>query len=133
VVWSAIPQAVFPRLGAEKADTEGIVDHLRAIQDVEVAMLLTETGDGQVRASLRSHGVVDMAAVDTAANGSASSERSGAWVDDANPRRQGRLDVGSDACDRTSGALVFPVQWMIGSQKGARVRWPRGGREGRAP
>jgi phosphoesterase RecJ-like protein len=91
IVWSAVPQGVFSRIGAQKADTEGIIDHLRAIQDIEVAMLLTETAEGQVRVSLRSRGTVDVAAVAAALGGGGHAQAAGCTVPGPLPAARRRL------------------------------------------
>jgi bifunctional oligoribonuclease and PAP phosphatase NrnA len=41
-------------LGAKPEDNEGLIDHLRAIQGVIVAIFFEELGDGKVRVSMRS-------------------------------------------------------------------------------
>jgi phosphoesterase RecJ-like protein len=53
----------FAETGAVSADTEGIIDHLRAIGGPRVALLLVEMEGGQVRVSLRSDGSVDVSDV----------------------------------------------------------------------
>ena len=57
------------RLGATESDTEGLVDHLRAVSGVEVAALIREPQpalDGHLppnRVSLRSRGGLDVSAI----------------------------------------------------------------------
>lgn len=46
--------ADFTRTGSTRADTEGLIDHIRAIEPVVVACLFEETEPGAVRISLRS-------------------------------------------------------------------------------
>ena len=46
--------ADFARTGADSADTEGLIDHLRAIEPVVVACIFEEAEPGVVRISLRS-------------------------------------------------------------------------------
>jgi len=46
--------ADFARTGADRADTEGLIDHLRAIAPVVVACIFEEAEPGRVRISLRS-------------------------------------------------------------------------------
>src|SRR5437016_3825164 len=45
---------VAARLGAKPEDNEGLIDHLRAIQGVVVAVFFEELADGKVRVSMRS-------------------------------------------------------------------------------
>jgi phosphoesterase RecJ-like protein len=62
IVWAVLRQADFTAAGAAGEDTEGIIDHVRQIDGVEVALLFSEKG-GEVRVSLRSKGTVDVAAL----------------------------------------------------------------------
>ena len=55
--------ADFEACGACKADAEPMVDVLRAIDGVEVACMLREQPDGEVRGSLRAKGDTDVAAI----------------------------------------------------------------------
>jgi phosphoesterase RecJ-like protein len=41
-------------IGAEPEDNEGLIDHLRAIKGVIVAVFFEELADGKVRVSMRS-------------------------------------------------------------------------------
>ncbi|HPT97185.1 MAG TPA: bifunctional oligoribonuclease/PAP phosphatase NrnA [Armatimonadota bacterium] len=52
----------FESAGASDADTEGIVNHVRAIAGVQIALLLREI-NGKVRVSLRSREPVDVAEI----------------------------------------------------------------------
>src|SRR5947209_3240356 len=46
--------AVAARIGVKPEDNEGLIDHLRAIQGVVVAVFFEELADGKVRVSMRS-------------------------------------------------------------------------------
>lgn len=50
----------FDRLGADKADTENLVDRLREIRGVEAGVLITEMSESLTRVSLRSKGRLDV-------------------------------------------------------------------------
>ncbi len=50
----ALTQAVAAQLGALPEDNEGLIDHIRAIQGVQVAAFFEELPEGKVRLSLRS-------------------------------------------------------------------------------
>jgi bifunctional oligoribonuclease and PAP phosphatase NrnA len=69
VAVSHVERADFVRLGATESDTEGLVDHLRAIRGVDVAALIREppfAADGVAppnRVSLRSRGTIDVSAI----------------------------------------------------------------------
>ncbi|GMV35843.1 MAG: phosphoesterase [Fimbriimonadales bacterium] len=62
-VWAALAYRDFEETGCTDAETEGIVYHLRAIRDAEVAVLFRESRPGRIRVSLRSRGQVDVAAI----------------------------------------------------------------------
>lgn len=51
-VW--LKQSDFKRAGADRADAEGIIDHLSAIDPVVVACVFEETDDGAIHVSFRS-------------------------------------------------------------------------------
>lgn len=44
----------YGRAGAEREESEGLIDHIRAIEPVIVACVFEQTGDDQIRISLRS-------------------------------------------------------------------------------
>jgi bifunctional oligoribonuclease and PAP phosphatase NrnA len=57
----ALRQTDYARAGAKPEDSEGLIDHLRAIAPVVVACLLEESGPDRTRISLRSkHPLVDV-------------------------------------------------------------------------
>ncbi|MBA3915836.1 MAG: bifunctional oligoribonuclease/PAP phosphatase NrnA [Acidobacteriales bacterium] len=60
-IWATTQQ--MEHAGANEEDCEGIVNYALSIKDVEVAVFFRETADGRWRASLRSKGEVDVAAV----------------------------------------------------------------------
>lgn len=47
-------RADYVRAGAEREESEGLIDHIRSIEPVVVAVVFEEAGDGLVRISLRS-------------------------------------------------------------------------------
>jgi len=63
IVSAVLTRRDFAETGAEPSDTEGIIDHLRAIGGRRVAMLFVETDGEQVRVSLRSDGSVDVSRI----------------------------------------------------------------------
>lgn len=63
IISSRLRLSDFASAGAQAEDTEGIIDHLRGIRNAEVAVLLSEQKDGQVRVSLRSRGRRNVAEV----------------------------------------------------------------------
>jgi phosphoesterase RecJ-like protein len=54
IAWFWLKQADFTRTGAESADTEGLIDHIRAIEPVVVACVFEEVEPELTRISLRS-------------------------------------------------------------------------------
>lgn len=60
--WTYVDEAMLAGAGADGEDTEEIVNHLRAVEGVEVAALFKDF-DGAVRVSLRSSGRINVQAV----------------------------------------------------------------------
>ena len=54
IAWFWLKQIDFTRTGAESDDTEGLIDHIRAIEPVVVACVFEEIEPGLTRISLRS-------------------------------------------------------------------------------
>jgi phosphoesterase RecJ-like protein len=54
IAWFWLRQADLARTGAQKSDTEGLIDHIRSIETVVVACVFEEVAPGVVRVSLRS-------------------------------------------------------------------------------
>ena len=69
VILASLVPDDFAATGALASESEGIIDHLRAVTSAEVAVVLTEVGNGEVRASLRSRGEVDVAKIAAAFDG----------------------------------------------------------------
>ena len=63
MIYSCLSQRDFDRFSATKADSDGIIDQLRVTEGVHVAMLLTETEEGDYKISLRSDELVDVSAI----------------------------------------------------------------------
>jgi phosphoesterase RecJ-like protein len=63
IVSSTITGADFAATGAVSADTEGIIDHLRAIDGPRVAALFVQNENDDVRISFRSDGSIDVSAL----------------------------------------------------------------------
>lgn len=60
IAWAVLRARDFTACGASEEDTEGIIDNVRNINGVEVAILFSEKA-GAIRASLRSRGEIDVA------------------------------------------------------------------------
>ncbi len=74
---SSLYGADFTALGAEPADSEGFVGRLKEIQGVEVSVLITALSDGLTKASFRSQGGLDVAAIAAAFGGGGHHRASG--------------------------------------------------------
>ncbi|MGD8328444.1 MAG: bifunctional oligoribonuclease/PAP phosphatase NrnA [Acidobacteriota bacterium] len=84
-----------------KPDTEGIVNHAKAIDGVSVAALFKEVEPQRYRVSLRSDGSVDVAAIATGFGGG------------GHPRAAGCMVEGD--LDRAKAAVLAPVREALGT------------------
>ena len=76
-----LKQADYSRTGAEASDSEGLIDHIRAIEPVVVACLFEEIGPTLTRISLRSKSeAVDVNAIATQFGGGGHKAAAGARV-----------------------------------------------------
>jgi bifunctional oligoribonuclease and PAP phosphatase NrnA len=60
LTWTVITQGDLEDLGISLAETEGLIDVLRAVESAECALVLKEQEDGSWKASMRSKGRVDV-------------------------------------------------------------------------
>lgn len=63
IVFSTLAQEDFRNAGSTADETEGIIDHLRAVRAAQAAALFTELPDGSVKVSMRSQGATDVGEV----------------------------------------------------------------------
>jgi bifunctional oligoribonuclease and PAP phosphatase NrnA len=63
LTWTVITQEDLDDLGITLAETEGLIDVLRAVEVAECALVLKEQPSGEWKASMRSKGRVDVGAV----------------------------------------------------------------------
>ena len=63
IVFSTLAQEDFRSAGSTADETEGIIDHLRAVRAAQAAALFTELPDGSVKVSIRSQGATDVGEV----------------------------------------------------------------------
>ncbi|GBC93006.1 Bifunctional oligoribonuclease and PAP phosphatase NrnA [bacterium HR15] len=63
IAWAIIPRSAFEEAGASEEETEGIVNFVRSIHGVQVAMLLRESPNRKIRVSLRSRGAINVALI----------------------------------------------------------------------
>src|SRR5579875_1986327 len=80
VAWAAVTRADMAATGAGTEDTEGIVQHLIGVEGVQAAALLRELPDGNLRASLRSKGAVNVAQVAESFGGGGHRNASGCTI-----------------------------------------------------
>ena len=79
-VWSALSQDDFRETGAREDETDGIINELRAVRGVDLAMLLREERDGQIRVSFRAREGVNAAALAAEFGGGGHRAASGATL-----------------------------------------------------
>ena len=79
-VWSVLTQDDFRETGAREEETDGIINELRAVRGVDLAMLLRESKDGQIRVSFRAREGVDAAALAARFGGGGHRAASGATL-----------------------------------------------------
>jgi phosphoesterase RecJ-like protein len=60
ITFSTLTQEDFRSAGSTADETEGIIDHLRAVRHAQAAALFVELPDGAIRVSLRSQGKTDV-------------------------------------------------------------------------
>ena len=104
LVTSTLTQQDFARTNAAPSDTEGIIDHLRAIGGPRVAMLLVEPNHEGVRISLRSDGSVDVSEIALRFGGGGHRMAAGCTVPGrAEEVRRRIIDAIGDAFSRPGG------------------------------
>lgn len=75
-----VPRAVLSECGAEVADTDGLINMIRRVRGVEIAIALREEEDGSIKFSLRSVGDVNVQAVAATFGGGGHRNASGGSV-----------------------------------------------------
>lgn len=63
IIWSALSQDDFRETGARPDETDGIINELRAVRGADLAVLLREEADGEVRVSFRAREGIDAASL----------------------------------------------------------------------
>jgi len=76
IAWAVLRQEDFQSVNANAEDTEGIIDHIRAVRDIQIGALFSEKR-GVVRVSLRSNGTVDVARIARFFNGGGHAKAAG--------------------------------------------------------
>jgi phosphoesterase RecJ-like protein len=81
LAWMHVDRGTMDRCQASEEDCEGLVNYALAIQGIEVALFFREQPDGRYRVSLRSKGLVNVAAVAEALGGGGHECASGCAVE----------------------------------------------------
>ena len=81
LAWMHVDRETMERCQASDEDCEGLVNYALAIQGIEVALFFREQSDGRYRVSLRSKGLVNVAAVAEAFGGGGHECASGCAVE----------------------------------------------------
>ncbi len=112
VAWSAVTRSDMDTTGAGVEDSEGIVQHIIAVEGVRAAALLRELPGGKfLRASLRSKGAVNVAQVAEAFGGGGHRNASGCTV--AGPLEEAVRRM-EDALQAACLRAQTPVQGLVG-------------------
>ena len=81
LAWMHVDRATMERCQATDEDCEGLVNYALAIHGIEVALFFREQSDGRYRVSLRSKGMVNVAAVAEGLGGGGHECASGCAID----------------------------------------------------
>ncbi len=112
VAWSAVTRSDMDTTGAGVEDSEGIVQHIIAVEGVRAAALLRELPGGEfLRASLRSKGAVNVAQVAEAFGGGGHRNASGCTV--AGPLEEAACRM-EEALQAACLCVQGPVQGLVG-------------------
>ncbi|UCH35774.1 MAG: bifunctional oligoribonuclease/PAP phosphatase NrnA [Armatimonadota bacterium] len=91
VIFSTLTQDDFRSAGSTPDETEGIIDHLRAVRQARAAALFVALPDGGVRVSLRSQGAIDVGEVALRFGGGGHTNAAGCTVPGPMPQAQDRV------------------------------------------
>jgi bifunctional oligoribonuclease and PAP phosphatase NrnA len=80
VGWFSVTRQMLTETGARDNQTENFVNHVRAVEGVEVAVFFMETPDGRVKVSLRSRGRVDVSTIAFGLGGGGHTRAAGALL-----------------------------------------------------
>ena len=81
LAWCEITQEMFKEAGGERHEPERLINEIRAINGVRIAMLITEMEGGGLRASFRSHGFHDMSVIAGKFGGGGHKNAAGCHID----------------------------------------------------
>jgi phosphoesterase RecJ-like protein len=79
--WVVVTDDLYRRTGTTAEDTDNLVNFVRSVRGVEVAVLFRQTGPEQYKISLRSKGRVDLSSVAQSLGGGGHKNAAGGVVD----------------------------------------------------
>lgn len=81
IAWMSVSKETLDSLGAQDEHTDGLIEYVRSLRGVEVAMLFREIRPGRWKVGFRSRGSVDVQRVASSFNGGGHMRAAGAVVD----------------------------------------------------
>ena len=94
--WLYATQEMFRKTGTTRDDVDGFINHIRSVDTVEVAILMSEQKNGESKASLRSKSSVDVGEIASVFGGGGHQRAAGCEID--------------APCEEAIGQLVATVQ-----------------------
>ncbi len=79
--WLYVTQEMFRKTGTSHDNVDGFINHIRSIDTVEVAILVSEQKNGDSKASLRSKSFVDVGAIASVFGGGGHQRAAGCEID----------------------------------------------------
>lgn len=81
VGWLYATQEMFRKTGTTRDDVDGFINHVRSVDTVEVAILVSEQKNGESKASLRSKSSVDVGEIAAVFGGGGHQRAAGCEID----------------------------------------------------
>ncbi len=98
LAWITVPTGAVEELGASSDDLDGIIEHARSIEGMQVALLFRQTADGSTKVSFRSNGELDVNTLARAFGGGGHVKAAGALIPEPlEVARERVLDATRDA------------------------------------
>ncbi len=79
--WLYATQEMFRKTGTTREDVDGFINHIRSVDTVEVAILVSEQKNGESKVSLRSKSFVDVGEIASAFGGGGHQRAAGCEID----------------------------------------------------
>ncbi|MBI4974538.1 MAG: hypothetical protein HZC19_01820 [Candidatus Omnitrophica bacterium] len=80
MVWSIVREEDFDTVGGKDEDVDPVVDEMRSIRDVKIAILFRERKNGLLRVSMRSKGNINVASLAERFNGGGHFDAAGCYI-----------------------------------------------------